>query len=118
MDIKRTVSISYHDVIHVNLEGFLDLLSCAAVGHECLMDVNYELIGCDDDDLIFEVSGELEFDPDELHVGDEVFWHDPDRGLCSCMGTVIQTNVGGDPNVLEIERDGLCNLHVYKHELS
>lgn len=115
MDIKRTVSINYHDIIHVDFEGFLDLISTAAVGHDCLMDISYELVGCDDDDLIFTVVGEVDFNPDELHVGDEVFWHDPDRGLCS--STAIIREVKGE-GIFVVERENGCELEVFKHELS
>lgn len=58
--IERQVSVSYRDVIHVDFEGFLDLLSNEAVGHECLMDINYHLVGSKGDLLLFNVTGEVE----------------------------------------------------------
>jgi len=58
--IERQVLLSYRDVIHVDFEGFLDLLSTGAVGNDTLMDINYALTGVKGELLIFNVTGELD----------------------------------------------------------
>jgi hypothetical protein len=49
-----------------------------------------------------------------LHQGDEVFWNDPDEGICSGHGTFIEYH---SDEVAWIEKDGLA-IEVYVHELA
>jgi hypothetical protein len=50
----------------------------------------------------------------KFHNGDEVFWTDPDDGLCSGVATFIQS-VNEDITI--IEKDGL-KIEVYTDEIS
>ena len=64
------VKVSVSELIDLNLEGFLDLLSELATGSALLMDINYELIGVDIDEqaVILRVTGdtsEIEKEEDE-----------------------------------------------------
>lgn len=55
-------------------------------------------------------------DVKKLHSGDEVFWNDPDEGLCSRM-LKIHSIEFVPPNVFKIEEvDGSC-VEVYAREL-
>ena len=63
-DIKKVVTVELSDLIDNNLEGFLDILSEKAVGHECLMDINYKIVGHESDTILkIEVTGYV--DPDD-----------------------------------------------------
>ena len=52
----------------------------------------------------------------QLHNGDEVFWTDPEDGICSRIYTISAIKVSGD--VVSIrDYDGSC-LECFAHELS
>ena len=49
-----------------------------------------------------------------MKIGDEVFWSDPDGGLCSGYGLLIE--IKGDIYFLQMESGG--ETQAFKHELS
>jgi hypothetical protein len=66
--ITGTVAIDLGDVIDGDLEAFLDLLSEALTGSGLLMDINYRLVGVDDDHTMrLEVTG----DPQQIQADDD-----------------------------------------------
>ena len=50
----------------------------------------------------------------KFHYGDEVFWTDPDDGLCSGIATFIQLI---NEEIAIIEKDGV-QIEVYTDEIS
>ena len=50
----------------------------------------------------------------KFHNGDEVFWTDPDDGLCSGIATFIQSV---NEEIAIIEKDGV-QIEVYTDEIS
>lgn len=59
-DIDKQVTVSLGDVIHGDLESFLDILSNEAIGNDLLMDISYELLGIRDGMLLLRVTGEVD----------------------------------------------------------
>lgn len=58
--LSAVVRISLSQVIHSDFEAFLDALSEALTGTGMLMDIHYELVGCElTGDLLFKVSGDV-----------------------------------------------------------
>lgn len=56
--IEISVEVDFDEVIGGSFEDFLDLI-CERVGVDCLMDVNYEIVGFKKGDIIiFNVSGD------------------------------------------------------------
>lgn len=53
-------------------------------------------------------------DISNLHAGDEVYWTDPDRGLCSGYGCFVR-HIG--PEYAVIKKDDV-EIEVFVHELS
>jgi hypothetical protein len=62
-EIRGLVALDLSDLFG-GFEGFLDALSVALVGHDCLMNVDYTLRGVSDGSLVFEASGSLESEPE------------------------------------------------------
>lgn len=52
--------------------------------------------------------------PANLHAGDEVYWKDPDEGICSGYGYFIRHI---NPEIAAIKKDGV-EIEVFLHELS
>jgi hypothetical protein len=52
----------------------------------------------------------------QLHRGDEVYWNDPDNGLCSKVIQILTIRVNG--NVVQIIGMDAAYLECYAHELS
>lgn len=57
-----------------------------------------------------------------LTLGDEVEWDDPDNGLCSCKGTIIEIVspsglVEGHDTVVVLETESGGTTEVFVHEL-
>tara|TARA_R100000149_G_C5877885_1_gene141982 strand:+ start:1908 stop:2150 length:243 start_codon:yes stop_codon:yes gene_type:complete len=52
-------------------------------------------------------------EPPKYKVGDEVFWTDPDEGICSGNGKV--TKVG---EIYSVKKDDGGELEAYEHELT
>lgn len=50
----------------------------------------------------------------KYNVGDEVYWNDPDRGLCSGYFTVAKVL---DDDMLLLENDYGDTLEVFTHEI-
>lgn len=57
--ISTVALISLSDVIALDLEGFLDLLSVRATGSSCLSDISYQLIGTDGDCIKIAIKGRI-----------------------------------------------------------
>lgn len=60
--IAGVISIHISDMIDNDLEGFLDRISTLLVNNECLMDVNYEVVGINDtekDEILLKVTGDV-----------------------------------------------------------
>ena len=51
-----------------------------------------------------------------LHTGDEVFWEDPDNGLCSRRLTICEIKYKGDGSFSIIDTDG-GHLECFAKEL-
>jgi hypothetical protein len=49
----------------------------------------------------------------KFNIGDEVYWEDPDEGICSGYGTIIQVN--GD--IYSIKKHDGGELEAFVHEL-
>ena len=53
------IALDLDEVIGLDLEGFLDLISVRAVGNELLMDIDYRIIGIQPDgSLLLAVTGD------------------------------------------------------------
>lgn len=63
--ITGNVSIPLTDIIHGDIETFLDALSNALTGTTLLMDISYVPIEVSDDNIIFQVSGDVSMILDE-----------------------------------------------------
>lgn len=63
--ITGNVSIPLTDIIHGDIETFLDALSNALTGTTLLMDISYAPIEVSDDNIIFQVSGDVSMILDE-----------------------------------------------------
>lgn len=50
----------------------------------------------------------------DLRVGDEVYWNDPDEGLCSGIFKVLE--IIGD--IFVLQNDEGTELQAFRHELS
>lgn len=60
MSLKATVKVSLSEIIHLDSEGFLDLLSELATGGPLLMDIHYKVVGIGDEPntIMLEVTGD------------------------------------------------------------
>ena len=58
--VDGIVSVGLDDVVDNDQEGFLDILSCALVGDDLLMDIEYEVVGVGggNNELLLKVSGD------------------------------------------------------------
>lgn len=56
--IEGVVNIDLDDIISVDLEGFLDILSKRLTGSPLLMDISYEVVGNDGNTLKIKVTGD------------------------------------------------------------
>lgn len=63
--ITGNVSIPLTDIIHGDIETLLDTLSNALTGTTLLMDISYAPIEVSDDNIIFQVSGDVSMILDE-----------------------------------------------------
>ena len=59
IEINTVIRVSLSDAINNDLEGWLDFISEEA-GHLLLMDIDYKIIGHDDQTLLLQVSGFVE----------------------------------------------------------
>ena len=57
--IEGVVAVDLSDVIDNDLEGFLDLISYKMTGTELLMDINYNVVGHEEDMLFIKVRGDV-----------------------------------------------------------
>ncbi len=64
--LQVTVTVPLSEVLDTNFEGFLDLLA-ETVGHPLLMDIDYKLVGVDNGDPVFEVSGDYSMEREVAH---------------------------------------------------
>ena len=64
IEFTGTAKIRLHDIINNDFEQFLDML-CEGVGHPCLHDLDYEVVGHNDDTLHIRVSGLLDEEAQE-----------------------------------------------------
>jgi len=60
MDVDTIIKFDLSEVIGMSLDGFYDFLSYEAVGHECLMEISYEVIGVENGLLFVRVTGYTE----------------------------------------------------------
>ncbi len=67
--VSAVVRISLSQVIHGDFEAFLDALSEALIDTGMLMDIHYELVGCElPDALLLKVSGDVTLYWDDSEV--------------------------------------------------
>jgi hypothetical protein len=122
--IKRRVWVDLPEVIGIDLEAFLDLLSQRATGTELLKDISWTVEDLGDDKLIgLDVEGDdSECRPDgwkdALKPGDEVFWNDPDDGRCSGVCKIVDFNADGESVVLSRIEDSNSMVEAFITELS
>lgn len=58
--IKGNIVINLSEIIDNDFEGFLDIISNRLVGSPLLMDINYNVVGCENGDvLIIQVRGDV-----------------------------------------------------------
>lgn len=57
--IEGVVAVELSDIIDRDFDGFLDLLSEKLTGTELLMDINYQVVGHDENILFINVRGDV-----------------------------------------------------------
>ena len=57
--VEGNLEIFIHDIIGIDFEEFLDMLSNKLVGNPCLMDVSYKMIDSYGENVIFNVRGDV-----------------------------------------------------------
>lgn len=58
--IHNIVSVNIYNIIDMNFDQFLDHLSILLTGTDILSDINYKMVGIDDDNILFKVSGNVD----------------------------------------------------------
>lgn len=60
--IEGVIEVSLSSLIESDFENFLDYLSVKLIDSVCLMDIQYEIVGCCEDDIVLIlVSGQSEY---------------------------------------------------------
>lgn len=57
--ITGIVPVDLSDIVEGDLESFLDLLSEKVTGTELLMDINYDVVGFEENTLFIKVTGDV-----------------------------------------------------------
>lgn len=73
------------------------------------------------DAVYVDAKSAKDFLPSELSIGDEVFWNDPDDGICSGIYTVVEIPAGKllhQDDICTIKNAHDSEVEVFAHELS
>jgi len=57
MEVDKIIKFDLSEIIGKDLEQFFDFLSFESVGHECLMDISYSVVGEDNGLIEVRVTG-------------------------------------------------------------
>jgi hypothetical protein len=120
--VGGVVLVDLSEIINADHESFLDMLSERLTGTECLMDISYRTLRCDQDNqIMIGVVGDPENILDELpynlQYGDEVTWNDPDEGTCTRTG-IISEIVWLDEETIDLTFQDGWTSQVRPEELS
>lgn len=63
-EVSVNIEVSIDDIIEVDYEGFLDLISEEA-GEPLLMDIGYKVVGVRSEQIIIKVTGVVEIREDD-----------------------------------------------------
>ena len=56
--IEGNIIVSLDDILDINIEDFMDILSTKLTGSPLLMDIGYQIIGTQNNNLIIHVTGD------------------------------------------------------------
>lgn len=64
--VSAVIEVGLSDMINRDLEGFLDFLEESLVEEGLVMEIDYELVGCTNDNIVLLlVSGHIDIEPDD-----------------------------------------------------
>lgn len=122
--ITRLVRVDLGEVAESGMDLFLVMLSERATGKTVLRDIGFRAVSvADDGNIVVEVTGDDEACreavdwKDELAVGDEVYYSDPNDGQDSAIYKIVEI-VPESPKVYRLANDDGWTHEAYAEDLS